>query len=60
MYPTLGLDNLLQRGLTVIVIAILASFYPAREAAHEAAHEAAREAAHEAAHSEPAKALHYV
>jgi len=44
VYPTLGLDNLLQRGLTVIVIAVLASFYPAREAAH----------------SEPAKALHYV
>jgi ABC-type lipoprotein release transport system permease subunit len=44
VYPTLGLDNLLQRGLTVIIIATLAAFYPAREAAQ----------------SEPAKALHYV
>ena len=44
VYPTLGLDNLLQRGLTVLVIAVVASFYPAREASH----------------SEPAKALHYV
>ncbi|MCS7061343.1 MAG: FtsX-like permease family protein [Anaerolineae bacterium] len=44
VYPTLGLDNLLQRSVTVIVIAVLASLYPAREAAH----------------SEPAKALHYV
>jgi ABC-type lipoprotein release transport system permease subunit len=44
VYPTLGLDNLFQRSLTVLIIAVLASFYPAREAAH----------------SEPAKALHYV
>ena len=44
VYPTLGLDNLLQRVLTTVIIAILASFYPA----------------HEAAQSEPAQALHYV
>jgi len=44
VYTTLGLDNLLQRSVTVLIIAVLASFYPAREAAH----------------NEPAKALHYV
>jgi ABC-type lipoprotein release transport system permease subunit len=44
VYPTLGTDKLLQRGLTALIIAILASFYPAREAAHK----------------EPAEALHYV
>jgi ABC-type lipoprotein release transport system permease subunit len=44
IYPTLGMEKLLQRALTAIVIAILASFYPAREAAH----------------NEPAAALHYV
>jgi len=44
VYPTLGTDKLLQRGLTALAIAILASFYPAREAAHK----------------EPAEALHYV
>jgi ABC-type lipoprotein release transport system permease subunit len=44
VYPTLGTEKLLQRGLTALVIAILASFYPAREAAHR----------------EPAEALHYV
>jgi ABC-type lipoprotein release transport system permease subunit len=44
VYPTLGLDKLAQRAVTVFVIAILASFYPAREAAR----------------GEPARALHYV
>ena len=44
VYPTLGLDKLLQRGLTVLLVSILASYYPAREAAQ----------------SEPAAALHYV
>ena len=44
IYPTLGLDKLLGRSLTVAVIAALASFYPAREAALR----------------EPAEALHYV
>ena len=44
IYPTLGLDKLLGRSLTVAVIAALASFYPA----------------HEAAMREPAEALHYV
>jgi ABC-type lipoprotein release transport system permease subunit len=44
VYPTLGTDKLIQRGLTALAIAILASFYPAREAAHK----------------EPAEALHYV
>ncbi len=44
IYPTLGLEKLAQRGLTVLVIAVLASFYPAREAAQ----------------NEPAQALHYV
>jgi putative ABC transport system permease protein len=44
VYTTLGLDKLLARGLTVLVITILASLYPAREAAQY----------------EPAKALHYV
>lgn len=43
-YPTLGTEKLLQRGLTALIIAILASLYPAREAAHK----------------EPAEALHYV
>jgi ABC-type lipoprotein release transport system permease subunit len=33
VYPTLGLDKLLQRGLTVVIIATLAAYYPAREAA---------------------------
>lgn len=44
VYPTLGLNKLLQRGLTVLVISVLAAFYPAREAAQ----------------GEPAAALHYV
>ena len=44
VYPTLGLEKLLQRALTVLIIAVLAAFYPAREAAQ----------------SEPAEALHYV
>ncbi|MCL4505496.1 MAG: FtsX-like permease family protein [Chloroflexi bacterium] len=44
IYPTLGLENLPLRSLTVLIIAVLASFYPAREAAQ----------------SEPATALHYV
>jgi ABC-type lipoprotein release transport system permease subunit len=44
VYPTLGLNKLLWRGLTVAVIATLSSFYPAREAALR----------------EPAEALHYV
>ncbi|MRR30177.1 hypothetical protein EG834_07620 [bacterium] len=44
IYPTLGVDNLFQRSLTVMIIAILAALYPAREAAK----------------SEPAAALHYV
>jgi ABC-type lipoprotein release transport system permease subunit len=44
VYPTLGVNNLLGRGLTVLIIAVLASFYPAREAAQ----------------NEPAKSLHYV
>jgi len=44
VYPTLGLDKLLQRGLTVVIIAILAAFIPAREASQR----------------EPAEALHYV
>ncbi len=44
IYPTLGLDHLVQRSVTVIIIAVLASLYPAREAAK----------------SEPATALHYV
>lgn len=44
VYPTLGMDRLLQRVPTALVVAILASFYPA----------------HEAARIEPAMALHYV
>lgn len=44
IYPTLGLERLLQRVLTAAIVAVLASFYPAREAAH----------------NEPAIALHYV
>ncbi len=44
IYPTLGLDKFAQRAITVLVIAVLASLYPAREAAR----------------SEPAKALHFV
>jgi ABC-type lipoprotein release transport system permease subunit len=44
VYPTLGLENLWQRGVTVLVIAILSSLYPAREASLK----------------EPAAALHTV
>jgi ABC-type lipoprotein release transport system permease subunit len=44
VYPTLGVDKLLQRGITVLVISVLAAFIPAREASQ----------------SEPAEALHYV
>jgi ABC-type lipoprotein release transport system permease subunit len=44
VYPTLGTEKIVMRSLTVLVIAVLASFYPA----------------HEAAQSEPATALHYV
>lgn len=44
VYPTLGVDKLLGRALTIAVIASLAAFYPAREAAQR----------------EPAEALHYV
>ncbi len=44
IYPTLGTEKLLGHALAVIVIAVLASFYPA----------------HEAAQQEPAKSLHYV
>lgn len=44
IYPTLGVDKLLQRSLTVIVVSVLAAFYPAREASQR----------------EPAAALHYV
>jgi ABC-type lipoprotein release transport system permease subunit len=44
IYPTLGVENLLQRGLTVLIIATLASLLPA----------------YEAAQNEPAQALHYV
>ncbi len=44
VYPTWGAENLISRSLTVAVIAALAAFYPAREAAHR----------------EPAEALHFV
>ena len=44
VYPTWGVDKLLQRSLTVLVITTLAALYPA----------------HEAAQREPAEALHYV
>ncbi len=44
IYPTLGVDKLLSRALTVAVIAALATLYPAREASLR----------------EPAEALHYV
>ncbi|MBN1537425.1 MAG: ABC transporter permease [Anaerolineales bacterium] len=44
IYPTWGVDKLLIRSLTVVIIAALAAFYPAREAAQH----------------EPAEALHYV
>lgn len=44
IYPTLGLEKLTQRVVTVIVITLLASLYPAQEAAQ----------------NEPAKSLHFV
>jgi ABC-type lipoprotein release transport system permease subunit len=44
IYPTLGLDRVLWRVITVIVICTLAAWIPAREASHR----------------EPAEALHYV
>jgi ABC-type lipoprotein release transport system permease subunit len=44
VYPSLGTEKLLQRVVTAVVISLLASYYPAREASH----------------SEPAKALHFV
>jgi ABC-type lipoprotein release transport system permease subunit len=44
VYPTLALGSLLTRGLPVLIIAVLASLYPAREASRH----------------EPAEALHYV
>ena len=44
IYPTLGLEKIFQRVLTVVIIATLAAFLPAREAAQ----------------NEPAEALHYV
>jgi ABC-type lipoprotein release transport system permease subunit len=44
VYPTLGVDKLLQRSLIVLIITTLSALYPAREAARR----------------EPAEALHYV
>ncbi len=44
IYPTLGLEKLPMRSLTALIIALLASFYPA----------------YEAAQNEPAQSLHYV
>lgn len=44
IYPTLGLNRLLSRSLTVLIIASLAAYLPAQEAARR----------------EPAEALHYV
>jgi ABC-type lipoprotein release transport system permease subunit len=44
VYPTLGLQNLPARAITVVVICVLAAWFPAQEAAHR----------------EPAEALHYV
>ena len=44
VYPTLGLGNLFSRALTIVVIATLAAWIPAAEAARR----------------EPAEALHYV
>lgn len=44
VYPTLGLDRFAQRAVTVLIVAVLASLYPAREASRH----------------EPAKALHFV
>lgn len=44
IYPTLGLERIFQRGITVVVIALLAAYYPARQAGQR----------------QPAEALHYV
>jgi ABC-type lipoprotein release transport system permease subunit len=44
VYPTLGVENFLNRALPVFIVAILAALYPASEAARH----------------EPAEALHYV
>jgi ABC-type lipoprotein release transport system permease subunit len=44
VYPSLGVEKLLSRGLTVAIISALAALYPAYEAAHR----------------EPAEALHFV
>lgn len=44
VYPKVGMDVVLQRGLTITIIAALASLYPARQASKR----------------EPAEALHYV
>ena len=44
IYPTLGIENFLNRAIPVLIVAILAALYPA----------------HEAAQHEPAEALHYV
>ncbi len=44
VYPTLGLEHVLQRTVTIIVIATVAAFYPAREASR----------------NEPARSLHFV
>jgi ABC-type lipoprotein release transport system permease subunit len=44
IYPTLGIENFLNRAIPVLIVAILAALYPAREAAQH----------------EPAEALHYV
>jgi ABC-type lipoprotein release transport system permease subunit len=44
IYPTLGLEKLPMRTLTVLIISVLASYYPAYEAAKK----------------DPAEALHYV
>jgi ABC-type lipoprotein release transport system permease subunit len=44
IYSTMGVSKILQRGITVLIISILAAFIPAREAAQ----------------NEPAESLHYV
>ncbi len=44
VYPTLGIENFLNRAVPVFIVAVLAALYPAREAAQR----------------EPAEALHYV
>ncbi|NPV87033.1 MAG: ABC transporter permease [Anaerolineae bacterium] len=44
IYPTLGLERIVQRGITVVVIALIAAYYPARQAGQR----------------QPAEALHAV